>query len=705
MSLRRTAVLIVCVTFCGLFAVLYAISQSNIQVSFNYLEREEVEEELTRGLKALEGELSALDATTADWAVWDDTYRYLQDHNEDFLRANITVDSLQTIHVGLILLYDRQNQLVFGRILDAATGTLAAVSPVLADRVAASPLLHRPGNTDAPLSGLVLVSGETWLLSACPVLTSQRTGPPHGTLVLGRRLDAAKLEALSGAVMLDLDVANLQTEGLSPRLKDVTAALLRTEQPQIVPEGPDRIQGFALLRDVANKPALLLSVTLPRRIHQQSRLTQRNNFLFLLVIGMTFGLAMLYLVERRILSRVTSLSRQIDRLGEQPGALRQTFIAGNDEIAGLSKAVNGMLAALEHSHSRYAMATRAAKVGVWEYRKDTNAYYVDPSFQELLGYSDGTGQIGLEAWMERVHPEDRERVREALTACLDGERDEYVGEQRMLAKDGSPRWVLVRGRAVRDAAGRRTLFVGTNMDVTDLKRAEESIRELTGALITAQEDERARIARDLHDNVAQCLSAAKIAGETLHDGALLSTPELKARLTEFSSLISRAIWSVREISYDLRPPDLEYLGLPQALERLCDDFSRATGIRVVFSGAGLDGVVLGQDVAINLYRIVQEALANVRRHAKARQVSVRLVESFPKIIVRIKDDGQGFDVATQQEQAGRHRHMGLASMRERAGLFGGTLRIVSAPGQGCLVVAEVLYVDAKDLDHETHSDR
>ena len=104
-------------------------------------------------------------------------------------------------HVGLILLYDRQNQLVFGRILDAPTGTLTAVSPVLADRVAASPLLHRPGSADTPLSGLVVVSGETWLLSACPVLTSQRTGPPHGTLVLGRRLDAAKLETLSSAVM------------------------------------------------------------------------------------------------------------------------------------------------------------------------------------------------------------------------------------------------------------------------------------------------------------------------------------------------------------------------------------------------------------------------------------------------------------------------------------------------------------------------
>lgn len=705
MSLRRTAVFIICITFSGLFAVLYAISQSNIQASFNLLEQEEVTEELTRAAKALEGNLRALDATTADWALWDDTYRFLQDGNEEFLHSNISAQSLETIHISLLLLYDRLGRLVFGQSLDTETGKLKPVSRVLSDRLADSPLLHRPKDAESPLSGLVTVSGETWLVSACPVLTSLRKGPARGTLILGRRLDAEKIKALSAAVMLDLAVADLQATGLSPRLKDISAALLRTGQPQIIPESAERIQGITLLRDIANRPALLLSVTLPRRIHQQGQLTQRNNFVFLLVIGMAFGLAMMYLVEQRILSRVTKLSRQIDHLGERPNAVRQTFVEGNDEIAGLSKAINGMLAALDHSHNRYVMATRAAKVGVWEFRKDTNAYYVDPSFQELLGYGGDTEQVGLDAWMERIHPGDRERVRAQLTACLDGEHDAYVGEQRMLATDGSLRWILVRGRAVRDASGTVTRFVGTNMDVTDLKQAEENIRELTGALIAAQEHERARIARDLHDNVAQCLSAAKIAGETLHDGALLSSPAMEARMTEFSALLSRAIWSVREISYDLRPPDLEYLGLGQALERLCDDFSRTTGIPVDFSGAGLDGVVLGQDVAINLYRVVQEALANVRRHAEAKNVSVRLVESFPKLIVRIKDDGRGFDVAAQKAQASRQRHMGLASMRERVGLFGGTLRIVSAPGKGCLVVAELIYAGVKELENETPSDR
>jgi len=705
MSLRQTAVLIICVTFTGLFAFLYAISHSNIQASFDYLEREEVEEELTRGVKALGGELRGLEVTTADWALWDDTYRFVKDGNEDYLRSNITPQSFETIHVSLLLLFDDAGRLVLGRSLDAATGTMEPASRALAERVAASRLLRRSGNEEGQASGLLVVPGETWLLAACPVLSSTREGPARGTLVMGRPLDAEKIKTLSEMVMLDLAVVNLQEPGLPLRLADAAAALVRTGRPQIVPDGEKRIQGFALLRDVEDKPALLLSMTMPRMIHRQGQITQRNNIFFLVFIGVTFGLAMIILVERRILSRVTSLSAQIGRLGGSPGGARQTFVKGSDEIASLSKAINAMLAALDHARSRYAMATRAARVGVWELRMDTGLYYVDPSFQELLGYGDDEAQVGLDVWMERVHPEDRERVRGEMLACLGGRLDEYVGEQRLLARDGTVRWILVRGRAVPEAPAAATRFVGTNTDVTDLKRAEENIRELTGALIAAQENERSRIARDLHDNVAQDLSAAKIASETLLDGVILASPAVERRLAEFSALLSRAIGSVRGISYDLRPPDLEYLGLVQALEGLCEDFSKATGIQVDFAGAGLEGVVLGQDVAINLYRVVQEALANVRRHAGAHGVSVRLVESFPKLIVRVKDDGQGFDVQARMTQARRERHMGLASMRERVGLFGGVLRVVSAPGQGCLVVAEVIYAGEKSHGNEADTDR
>lgn len=705
MSLRRTAVIIICVTFSALFIVLYAISHGNMEAGFNILEREEVEEEVTRGVKAVEGELRELEGTAADWGYWDDTYRFVVGNNADYPRSNVTVESLQAIHVGLLLFYDAVGKPVYGRVLDPATDTLVESPEALVRAVAQSRLAPEGGNTDRQRSGLLVVSGQAWLLASCPILTSTRQGPLHGMLVMGRRLDKANISRLSDRIMLDLAMANLQAPHLSRQVTDAAAALARGKRFLLVPDGAERVTGYALLRDLADKPALLLSVTLPRRIFIQGRLTQRNNIIFLLVIGMTFGLAMMYLVEQRILSRIMSLSRQIGELGAEPGTTRRTSVPGSDEISGLSKAVNAMLDALDHARTRYEMATRAAKVGVWEFRCDTGAYYIDPSFRELLGQGEGQGLGGLEAWLSRVHPDDREAAWVGMGACIEGRRDAYEGEQRMTAGDGSLRWILVRGRTVRDAAGMAARFVGTNTDVTELKRAEESIRELSGALIAAQENERARIARDLHDNVAQDLSAAKIAGQTLLDGVAAPPETVRQRLPGLLALLSRAIGSVRGISYDLRPPDLDYLGLDQALERLCEDFSKNSGIQATFASSGLDGVCVSQEVAINLYRVVQEALANVRRHAEARQVTVRLVESFPKLILRIKDDGRGFVVPSRLDEARRQRRMGLASMRERVALFQGALRVESEPGKGCLVVAEVVYAGGRCHGDETDRDR
>ncbi len=705
MSLRRTAVCIICLTFAALFAVLYAISSGNLQASFSALEREEVEEEVTRATRALAGEMQGLEATVADWGMWDDTYRFVEERDPEYLRLNVNAQSLETLRADLLLLYDAGGGLVLGRMRDAAADGLVAVPQALADKAAATRRMVA-GEKDRTASGILVAGEDIWLLAACPVLTSVREGPARGTLLMGRRLDTAAIARLSELIMLDLGVVDLQAPGVAPRFADIAAALGRTGRPLLAPEGDARVKGFALLRDWAGRPAMLLSVTMERRIFAQERIAQRNNVVFLLVAGLAFGLAMLYLLEQRILSRVSRLRGQIGELGADSSGQRRTFIAGNDEIADLSKAINAMLAALDQAHGRYAMATRAARVGVWELWKDSGAYYVDPEFLALLGYDADAGMSpGLDAWLAHVHPEDRERVRGELAAWTAGDAQEYVGEQRMLARDGGVRWILVRGKAVRDASGRVARFVGTNTDVTELKQAEESVRELTGALIKAQETERARIARDLHDNVAQDLSAAKIASQTLLDGVLLPAPALEERFHGLTDLLSRAIRAVREISYDLRPPDLEYLGLVQALQRLCDDFSKTAGLPVDFAASGMEGVAVPQDVAINVYRVAQEALGNVRRHAGAHQATVRLVESYPRLILRVKDDGRGFDVAEGLARAGRTRRMGLAGMRERVGLFGGTLRIVSGPGKGCLLAAEVVYAGEARHGNETDTDR
>jgi signal transduction histidine kinase len=225
-----------------------------------------------------------------------------------------------------------------------------------------------------------------------------------------------------------------------------------------------------------------------------------------------------------------------------------------------------------------------------------------------------------------------------------------------------------------------------------LKRlqAEENIRALSHELMKAQEQERQKISRELHDSVAQELAALKIGLENLPEKSLgKPVEEVDSRIPELLQRLQRTLSSVRTLSYDLRPPDLEHFGLVQAIGLHCEEFMARTGVKVDLRTAGMEAADLDYDLAINLYRIIQEGLTNVWRHAQARNVRIRLVASFPKIILRLEDDGQGFDVSGQKTSMTQEKHMGLLGMRERVALLGGEMSIESQLGKGTKITIEV----------------
>ncbi len=244
---------------------------------------------------------------------------------------------------------------------------------------------------------------------------------------------------------------------------------------------------------------------------------------------------------------------------------------------------------------------------------------------------------------------------------------------------------------VRNARGevkRVAVFV---RDVTARKRAEEHIHILTQQLMQAQENERQRIARDLHDNVAQDLSLLKIGYETLFDGQLSTPVEITQKTSELSEILQRSITSVRNMAYDLCPPGLDQLGLVRTVYQYCEEFSATNKINIDFSAAGLDLIKLPSDTEINLYRLIQEALWNISKHANASRVVIRMVASFPSIILRIEDDGIGFNVKNRMIEAFAEKRMGLRSMQERVSLLEGKMRIKSRAKEGTKIVIEVPY--------------
>jgi signal transduction histidine kinase len=170
----------------------------------------------------------------------------------------------------------------------------------------------------------------------------------------------------------------------------------------------------------------------------------------------------------------------------------------------------------------------------------------------------------------------------------------------------------------------------------------------------------------------------------------LENPELmKKSINSFTGVLADSISSVRDIAYNLRPPNLDQMGLIRTIAQYCDDFSEKSDIEVDFFSAGMEHVRLDFDMEINLYRLIQEALNNVKKHACAKKVIIRIVASSPDIIVRIEDNGKGFEVEKRIHESVMEKRMGLKSMEERVRLLNGDMTIKSRPSEGTKIMIKV----------------
>ena len=289
--------------------------------------------------------------------------------------------------------------------------------------------------------------------------------------------------------------------------------------------------------------------------------------------------------------------------------------------------------------------------------------------------------VTVDRFLNVVHPADRDAVREKVDVVAGSEDEERI-DYRVVLPDGSVRWVSSRGRARRGTAGEPERLMGVTVDITERKQEEEAARELSGRLIKAHEEERARLARELHDDVTQRL--ARLAIDAGRVESLFSAASVSETLRDVREGLVRLSEDVHALSYRLHPSVLEDLGLAEALKTEIERVARQESILVTAKLAEIPEPV-PREVALCVFRVAQEALRNVARHARARtaDVSVRLLDGGLQLAVR--DDGAGFDPAVDENR----RSLGLTSMRERVHLLRGELDIESAPGRGTTVVAWV----------------
>src|SRR3989475_6533099 len=310
---------------------------------------------------------------------------------------------------------------------------------------------------------------------------------------------------------------------------------------------------------------------------------------------------------------------------------------------------------------------------------------MSPVFETVTGWS-RTEWIGKD-YLPVVHPDDRPRAAEIFQAVLKGQVPP-IFELGVRAKSGfTIPSEFVATPLARDA--RIVGVLGIARDITDRKSAERALRHLNEAL----EEEVKRIAHALHDEAGQLLASVHIG---LADVARDMPPPTAKRLEDIRGLLDKIEEQLRHLSHELRPTILDDLGLGPALEFLADGVSRRTGLQIVVEGS--PGKRLPAVTETALYRIVQEALTNVTKHAQATRVSITFARSGRLLRCAIRDDGVGFDVPAVLTRRGS-RGLGLSSIQERLHAVGGTLDIIATPRGGTqLVMAVTMEADGGESE-------
>jgi two-component system sensor histidine kinase UhpB len=346
--------------------------------------------------------------------------------------------------------------------------------------------------------------------------------------------------------------------------------------------------------------------------------------------------------------------------------------------------------ALRQSEERLRLVSLATNDAVWDWDLLTDNVWWGQGFETVFWYEPGELVTRHETWNDLIHPDERYRVTSSVRAAIDEGNTFWSGEYRFRRRDGSYADVYDRGYVIHDPSTRKPVrMVGSMMDVTHRKRAEEQIQASRAALRLlavrhqdVREEERTRIAREIHDSLGQALTALKLQLASAEAVATNTAPSLGARLRETTQMVDDLVKSVRRIASELRPPILDHLGLPAALEWLAQDFARRTGISCTTRLQPID-LVIGNEHATALFRITQEALTNVSRHAQATSVELELGVEGGCVTIQINDNGRGI---TEKVASGPDS-LGILGMRERAAAVGGVLEVVPRAAGGTRVAA------------------
>jgi sensor domain CHASE-containing protein len=384
MDLRTKTLVIFGLGLIIILAGFMVYSTSVLQKSYETIEKTEVQQDLQRVDFAIESVLENLDSNLADWALWDDTYNFVEASKSGYIGDNLQAATFKTLDVDYILLFNHSKSLVYARAYNKTTGELELVSPLLLDTITRDYPLYtfNSPNADSSTKGILFVNGQPVAIAVRPVLKSNGEGPDKGIMIMGQNLDEDRVGAISKTTGVSVSFISPAALSAEPHLASVQDMLPLGNPAVILTENSQTIQGYTQQNELNVTPDTFgIKISEPRTIYQSGISTLFSFMLIILIAILVFGSLGILLIDRMILFRISIITNDVRKIGTGNDTVRITEIPGNDELTQLSIAINRMLGQISQSRLLYKSILEDQSEMICRFGLDGTITFMNPAFR------------------------------------------------------------------------------------------------------------------------------------------------------------------------------------------------------------------------------------------------------------------------------------------------------------------------------------
>ncbi|HWQ66994.1 MAG TPA: CHASE4 domain-containing protein [Methanospirillum sp.] len=476
MDIREKSLVVLTGIMVCVIAICIILSFTIFFDSYKKLESVHVHGKVDLVLKNIDMEINALDALVKDWGPWDDTYEFLGGENSLYIQDNLMKETYGNLNLNFIVITNREGEIVYGQGFDLEQGTFTPLRPDLIKEISDTSSPLRSLNPETRSSGFLNLPSGIVIISSYPVLRSNFSGNPRGTIIMGRYLKNTKITRLTPETNLKISITPIDLSLLSPGEFSLFSG---TGDSRILTRAPDNqvVEGVVLLNDIYQREMFLLTVQVPRDIYNQGMSTILLFIYLQLTVLLILGIVIIWLLDSQVLMRIQNINHDIAVITDEESRTSRITNAGNDEISRLIDAMNRMLDQIEHNHTSLAESEKRFRElaeqfpGIMlEVNLQGCPKFINCAAYAIFGYLPGEMEQ-ITNISELFAPKERSRLHNFGTLILG---EEYLGgiEFSAMKKDGTLFPVLVYAAPVisGDQITGFRIFAG---DISELKRLQE----------------------------------------------------------------------------------------------------------------------------------------------------------------------------------------------------------------------------------------